>query len=288
MPNHIYKKSVIRVSDYTTVWRMIAAALFAVSRGSLPVILLLLVISVEPPVSEPLLVRLVLFFSFFPGLAAALIERAFAYDAEVRKGNLILSRHGEEIALDLSRLTAIELWRIPLPGPGVSLLTADKDRPRKYALQTDNLGGLLRELEESGKFPSVGGKEPSVVFAQARHAAGVARWYHILGKFGIFSLFPTVIFFRLHQYIMYGGAFGQYQAEGLKAYLSSFAFYWIMIGIYLLLYASIWRGLAEAVSLAAARIVPSKADSVRRWAERAVKIFYYAGVPALVGLRFLV
>lgn len=288
MPNTVYLKSMIQASLYPAAWRMFAAALVAVSRGSLPIILALLVMQNEPPVTEPLLVRLILVFVILPGLAAALIRRAFAFDIEYHSGNLILFQRGLRITLDLSVITAINPWRIPLPGPGLSIKTVEEGRPRKYLLQTDNPEGLLNAIGQIGETVSDVAAHPSVVYAQARYAAGIARWYHLLGKFGIFSLLPAIIFFRLHQYIVYGEAFGQYHSEGLTPYLSTFGFYWITMAVYMLLYASIWRVPAEGFSLAAARIVPAHAVTLRCWTERVVMIFYYGGIPVLVGLRFLV
>ncbi|RJP41132.1 MAG: hypothetical protein C4548_09695 [Desulfobacteraceae bacterium] len=288
MPNTVYLKSVIQASVYPAAWRVLAAILVVVSRGSLPVIAGLLAIETETPVTEPILVRLILVFAVLPGLAAALIRHAFAFHVKSHGGNLIFFRPGWQITLDLSVITAIIPWRIPLPGPGLSMNTVEGGRPRKYLLQTDHPQGLLNAMGQIGETLPAVAAHPSMVYAQARYAAGIARWYHILGKFGIFSLIPAVIFSRLHQYIVYGEAFGQYHFEGLTAYLSTFGFYWIMMAVYMLLYASIWRVLAEGFSLAVAKIVPVHAFTLRRWTERVVMIFYYGGIPVLVGLRFLV
>jgi hypothetical protein len=289
MSNSSYIESAIRVSVYPSAWRAISGTLFAVSRASLPVILAVLVIETEPPVTEPLLVRLVLVFCLLPGLAAALIRHAFAVDVEIREAGVVsFYRRGRQVGVERSRITGISLWRLPLPGPGLTLWTAAPDgRTRAYRLHADNLYGLINKLSVLGRMPSFIESSLSATYAEARCAAGLASWKHLFFKFGIFPLLPAVIFFRLHQYITHGSAFGEYQSQGLYAYLSTFAFYWIMTGVYLLLYASVWRVLAEGASLISAWIMPSFAVTVRRWAERGAMILYYGGVPALVGLRFL-
>jgi hypothetical protein len=137
------------------------------------------------------------------------------------------------------------------------------------------------------EMPVAGTTDPSLVYAQAKRIAGLSRWYHILIKFGIFPLLPTIIIFRLHQYVVHGGMFGQYYLHGLQPYLSTFAYHWIIVVIYLVLYASIWRALAEGASLLAARYTPSRAVMVRRWSERGAMLFYYGGVPVLMAIRFL-
>jgi hypothetical protein len=280
-------RAAVRAALYPGAWRFIGAALFVLSRASLPIILALLLFSTEPSIAPPLLIRLFLFFALLPGVAAALIRLVFAVDVEARDDGLVLQRRGQRIELDRAEIGRVVPWSVPLPGPGLSLWMAPEDRLR-YALQVDDLELLVRAL--SGGMEAArpaGAAHPAVVYAQARQVVGLARWYHVLGKFGLFSLLPTLVFFRLDQYISYGGAFGQYLLEGLWPYLSSFAFYWVMFSIHLMLYASVWRGLAEGASLLAASVTPSRAVAVRRWAERAVQVLYYAGVPALVALRFL-
>ncbi len=60
-----------------------------------------------------------------------------------------------------------------------------------------------------------------------------------------------------------------------------------VLTIYLLLYASVWRGVAEGVALLTAWVASAHAIAVRRAVEIACQVLYYAGVPVLLGLRFL-
>jgi hypothetical protein len=64
--------------------------------------------------------------------------------------------------------------------------------------------------------------------------------------------------------------------------------YWGLNAIYLLLYASVWRGAGEITALLAAFVAPSRAALARRLADTVCLIAYYVGVPVLVALPFLV
>jgi hypothetical protein len=269
------------VIAYGRASRIVVAILVAVSRCSLPAILGLLIFSTEFDLTPPKLVRLVLFYSLLPGVVAAVLKRAYSGVVEWQAGSLIFRRRRVRLALDVESLASSPAWRVPLPGPGLSMRTRDD---RWVHLQADDLARLLRMTGAAANAPE---SSPALAFAQARHGAvviGRSRW---LLKYGLFPALPTLIFFRLHQYIMFGGPLGQYYLEGLRPYLSTLAFHWIMALVYLVLYASGWRGAAETVSFVAAALSPRHALIVRQWAERAVSIAYYAGVPVLIGVRFL-
>jgi hypothetical protein len=128
---------------------------------------------------------------------------------------------------------------------------------------------------------------PSTVYARAK-AASRRRWFDRAAvKFGAFPLLPAVLVFRAHQVITYGGPFGQYQVYGLGPYLRTFAGYWVGMAANLVLYAAVWRVLAEAAALSTAWAAPSRAGGVRRFAEIACRVAYYLGASALVLAPFL-
>jgi len=95
------------------------------------------------------------------------------------------------------------------------------------------------------------------------------------------------VLFNAHQHIAYGGLLGEYYLLGLGSYLRTFAVHWLTLTIYLVLYASVWRGLAEGMALLAACVAPARAAAVRRAAEIVCQVAYYGGVPVLLLLRFL-
>ena len=127
---------------------------------------------------------------------------------------------------------------------------------------------------------------PIVVWARARGDRR-ARWYHPIAKFLGFCFPPAAIMFNLDQHVTYGGLFGQYYLEGPWRWFRSFAGYWTLASIYLLLYAAVWRGVAESATLLAAAIAPSQAARVRRAAEVVCRVVYYAGVPVMLAVPFL-
>ncbi len=289
MPEPVHEETVLHASVYPIAWRLIAAVFYAVSRASLFVIMAMILIGFA--ISPPLLVRLILAFSLLPGLTAALIRFAFSVDVYIREGMLILHRRGIyrrglKVEVDRGKTERIAPWRIPLPGPGISFRLSSSDR-RGYTLQTSNPEEIMHVIGAEEGTPADGTPHPSVVYAQAKRIAGFSRWHHIFFKFGIFPLLPTIILFRLHQYVAHGGMFGQYYLYGLKPYLSTFAYYWIIVLIYLVLYASLWRALTEGASLLAAYYAPSRAVMVRRWSERGTMLLYYGGVPLLMAMRLL-
>ncbi len=289
MPEPAHEDAVLYASEYPIAWHLIAAVFYAVSRASLFAIMVMILIGFA--ISPPLLIRLILAFSLLPGMAAALIRFAFAVDVYIREGMLILHRRGLyrrgfKMTVDRGKTERIAPWRIPLPGPGISFRMFSADR-RGYALQTNNPEKIMHAIGSEEEASADGPPRPSIVYAQAKRIAGFSRWHHIFFKFGLFPLLPTIILFRLHQYVAHGGMFGQYYLHGLQAYLSTFAYYWIIVLIYLVLYASIWRALAEGASLLAAHYAPSRAVMVRRWSERGAMLLYYGGVPALMAMRFL-
>jgi len=124
----------------------------------------------------------------------------------------------------------------------------------------------------------------AVVYASARYGQP-PRSYDPILKFVVFALVPAVPLFRLNQWIVYGGTFGEYYTYGLQAYLLAFAIYWATLTIYVLLYAGFLRGIAEGVALAAAWVAPSRVARVRPAVERAYRVLYYGGVPVFVIMR---
>jgi len=95
------------------------------------------------------------------------------------------------------------------------------------------------------------------------------------------------VLFNAHQHIAYGGLLGEYYLLGLGSYVETFAVHWLTVTIYLVLYASVWRGVAEGGCLLAACVAPARAAGVRRAAEIGCRVAYYGGVPVLLVLRFL-
>ena len=133
---------------------------------------------------------------------------------------------------------------------------------------------MIEALAECGAAEAVrqAAHHPSALSTHSRPHA--ARWYRPLLEFVVLALVPTVPLFRLHQWITYGGTFGEYYTYGLQAYLLGFAAYWWTFTIYLVLYAAGLRALAEAVVMTTAWTAPARVATVRRIVETLDRILY--------------
>lgn len=209
-----------------------------------------------------------------------LIRWLTAATFSLEPSRFVLQRRGEErFEIPVTSVTSARVWRLPLPGAGVSL-RMKSGRGFQYALQ---VADPLPVLEAMGGEA----RHPLTAFAHARATVVRQRWYHLALKFVLFPLVPAVIMFQLNQRITYGGPFAQYQMYGLGPYLQSFGTYWAYFTALLVLFASIWRVLSELVAFAAAWLSPPRARGVRRFVEIASAVLYYGGFCALVAWRFL-
>jgi len=266
---------------YGIAWRIAAAALVALSRASLPLLLLLVLLANDPPVSPLQLVELVALCAALPALAAELIGRALRAEIALAGDALCVRRADRIVEVPISAISRLIPWTVPLPAPGLSLRLRSGRRLR-LQLQVDDPAPLLAQL--SGPPAALAA---SVAYAHARATAPGWRWYHYAAKFVAFPLVPVAVLFNAHQHIAYGGTLGEYYLLGLGAYLETFAIYWAMVMLYLVLYAGTWRCAAELVAWAATWAAPSRAARVRPIVEVACGLLYYAGIPALLAVRFL-
>lgn len=273
-----------RVIAYPFAGRMAAGTLYGISRASLVAIGLLVLAGMY--FSPPLLLRLMAFLALVPALAAALLARAFIATVSrtedrwrlVRNG---LFRRGERIELDQDAIFDVALWQVPAPGLGLTVKLAPRGE-RRVELQAEAPARLLRQVFPTASRAFGDPRPPSVAYAEARAAFGTRRLFRFVVRFVVFPLVPTFIIFRLHQYIGYGGLLGQYHLHGLQPYLSTLAFHWILVLMYLVLWAAVLRALAELVSVGVSRLAPEKAMVARAWVERGAGFCYYAGVIGLM------
>lgn len=269
---------------YSPFWRLVGATTFAVSRASLVVMLLAILHS---RIVTPLeVIRTFVLVFVMPALAARVIARGMAARVGFRGDDVTIERPAVRVDVPRSAVADIAPWRVPLPAPGFALLLASRRRVRPGIASPDPTP-LLRALADQGVPGAVRAVDhPTIVYARARAAWGRWRWTHLAERFPLFALGPTLLLFNVHQHIAYGGFFGQYYMMGLGPYVLTFAVYWATVTIYQVLYASVWRALAEPICLVAAAVAPSRAARVRRAAELAIRVVYYAGVPLLLALRF--
>lgn len=274
----------LKVVAYPTGLRYLAAALFAVSRLSLVAIAFMFFLGWV--ISPPLLVRLILFLSLIPAFALFLIKLALAADCEISHGLLELRRTAL-LRFAKSRAARLKIgswrsWSLPIPGPGVLISAPAGAGKRSLALESKQLTALLAALDRSGPAAASSLAQAGRVFSEARACSRLLRWHSPILKFGVFGLLPVFLVFRVHQNVMYGGVLGQYYLHGLGPWLSSLSYHWIMVTIYLVLYAAFWRSWVEPVCWLGARFRPSRAAAVRAWGEAFALAVYFAGIPLFV------
>ena len=264
---------------YPRPWRVVAAGLFALSRVSLVWILWLLVNADDPPLTPPLLARVLLILVALPGAAAWLIGRAFAARATAawEPPGLIVERPGQRLTLPAAELAAPRPWRLPLPEPGLDIARAGGAR----------LPWSIAARDPAALVAALGGDDghPMLRYAHARARVG-RGWRYWIGRYVLFALLPAAVLFNAHQYIAYGGTLGQYYLLGLAAWLTTAAVYWATTSAYLLLWASAWRGALEPLAWLAAWAAPRHTHQVRRAVEWIDRLAVYGGSLAILALRF--
>lgn len=266
-------------------WRVPAALLVGLSRLSLPVLLALVALATDPPIDLPLLLQLLAILVALPALLAHAMRRPA--DLELGAGALVLRRPDLIVDIPYRAIARLAPWALPLPGPGLTVWLRSGARLR-YAIEIDDLVPLLTRLAPlAGDSARAALSHPSVVYGHAAAATPPWRWYHYAWKFIGFSLAPAAVFFNAHQHIAYGGTLGEYYLYGAAAYAHTFALYWLTMAIYLVLYAGLWRVVAEFIAWLVAWVSQAHAMTARRAVERACQILYYGGVPVLVAVRFL-
>lgn len=279
----------LRAVVYPGHWSYFAAALYLASRAS--IFLVALAILAGFVFSPPLLVRLVLFGGVIPALVLLAVMRVFRCLLVPDGGGWSLHRTGgyrsdHGLRIEAAETEQLNPWRWPWPGPGLSLLVLRGNGLRQWLhVQLEAPSVLVRSLAARGAIAAATEAHPGLIYADARAATGRPRWYHLVFKYGIFPLVAVFLAFRLHQYIMYGGLLGQYHLQGLVPYLSTLAYYWAVVVVYHVLWASLLRGLAAGTCTLVARYAPASAGAARKWAERGVRLMYYGGVLALIAWR---
>ena len=193
------------------------------------------------------------------------------------------SRSAASRDLALDTVTAVQPWRLPVPGPGLSLRLASGARWR-YGIATGAAVALAQALAAAGAAagtaPGRGG-----TYESAREAMPRGRLHHPVAKFVLLPLVLAVPAFRLHQHIAYGGSFGELQLFGLAAFARGFVLWWAAWAMGVALTAAVVRVLVEAGAALAARLRPAAAAPARRGLERAGLAVLYLGIPAWLLLR---
>ena len=268
---------------YSRFSRIAAAFLIVISRGALLALVVLLVFFPDFGLANQLrLIRTFAGVFLVPAIAAWLLERACAATVLIESGTLVVERRGQRIEIPCDVIDRVLPWWLPLPSSGV-WLRLKSGRRMRYGLQLHDPVGFVDAIADAGAPEHVRAtsRRRAARYASAKHG-GPPRWYHPILKFVVFALVPTLPLFRLNQWIVYGGTFGEYYTYGLQAYLLAFAVYWATVTIYLVLYATVLRVVTETIVLPATWIAPSRAVTVRRVVEVGNRILYYGVVLAFL------
>jgi hypothetical protein len=224
--------------------------------------------------------------SLLPLALVWLLRRLTAATLLVEPTRLVLQLRDVRFEIPLESVTSVESWKLPLLGSGLAL-RMKSGRRFQYRLQVAAPAPLLTQLGAVLPSATPAAQHPGARLGQARHDWQPRFWDKPVFKFGLIPLIPAGIMFRAHQYITFGGPFGEYDLFGLTAYLRTFALYWLSFTTGLLLYAGCSRILAEFLAFALTWLLPSHARGVRRIAEWLCRLAYYVVVPALIAYRFL-
>ena len=275
-----------RVVAYSPAWRITAAALKIVARGGLLSMLAVQMLTENPPTNPLKLMRLFAALFLAPELAAWFVARAFSAYVRVDDGLLRIEARDETIEVPLSSIASAQPWSVPVPTGGLRMtLHSGRQLPRE--LQTNDPVALVDAMVAAGAAPDLrhGLEHPLVMFSRARLAYGPGRLENPWFKFVFYSLVPTIPIHRLHQYIAYGGTFGEYYTFGLIPYLVGFCLWWAKHAIWMVLIAAGLRAVVEVLTLTVTLVAPPLASGTRLLLEVLQRVAYYIGIPLLIYLR---
>jgi apolipoprotein N-acyltransferase len=194
---------------------------------------------------------------------------------------LVILRRDRRIDVPCGSVARVEPWRVPIPGAGVRLVLGS-GRRLPVELQVADPWALADAMVAAGGPPTLRDDVRTAMATYARTRGAPRRWWQLLLQYPVLALVPALPVFRLHQWVAFGGTFGEYYTYGLQAYLLAFAVQWWTFTIGFALYAAVLRTLAELVVLAVAWVAPARAAAVRRVVERAYWVLYVAAVPAFL------
>ncbi|MCK7593034.1 apolipoprotein N-acyltransferase [Pseudomarimonas salicorniae] len=277
--------AVFVVSRLSTPWRLLTALLRVTAALGLVWIALRMATRDGWQVNSVEQIRLFAATVLAPALAAWAIERAFAMRAVIEAGKLVIEQPALRIEFPLSSLRALQVWRWPLPGPGLRLRLASGRLWSGWRL--DDPLGFRNKLQAGGAL--LGWDRPGCE-ERARRASQRARarhrWLdHAAVKFALFPLLTALPAFRLHQHIAFGGTFGELLTYGVGAWLGGLLIWWVAWMLGLMLLAAALRIAIEAAVWVAERL--GAAAAVRLAGERFGRLVYFLGVPVWFAIRVL-
>lgn len=233
-------------------------------------------------------VQLFLWAVLAPLLLGWAIARGHGARASAQGELLVIEGSRDRIEIPFANIARAHSWRWPLPGPGITLELASGQRLR-HSLAVADPAGFRRMLASSGAPLAASASAPSMRDELARVRALTRRpWLdHPFVRFGLFPLVPALPAFRLHQYIAYGGTFGELQTYGAAAWLLGLAIWWASWSIGLMLLAAVLQVGSELATVIALWLAPVRALPIRRVLEASGRLLFFLGVPGWLFWRML-
>jgi apolipoprotein N-acyltransferase len=222
-----------------------------------------------------------------PAAAAWAIMRAYSATIRIENHRLLLQQRERHIEIRISDIAAVEVWKLPLPAPGMHVrLSSTQSWLQSMAVADPS--ALIQALVAAGASTTLANTTNTLMAMYARTRASVRRWRidHFLLKFVLFPFLLALPAFRLHQHIAYGGSFGEYYSFGLKAYVIAFLIWWASWAIGMTLLAALLRVIIETGTLLTIAIRQEHARDVRSWLELIGRFCFYVGVPIWLLIRF--
>ena len=226
------------------------------------------------------------FVSGVPWAIASWVRRTCTGTFASNATHIILSLRRSHLEIPIAALNAIRPLVIPLPWPGFGF-DMQSGHLFRYQVLANEPGRVLSALAQHAEIAHAALKSPAVAYADAKWKY---TWRHrllALVKWGLFPLVLAGLLFRLDQYIMFGGAFGQYHLQGLGPYVDSFVTYAAGAASYLVLYASVVRLAVEPLVFALTWLFTAHAGPLRKVGEGICLFAYFVLLPALVAYRLL-
>ena len=284
-----------RVAVLTPAVRWIAGALRAFAYGSL-LWLAATIVSGEGAMATNTLAQVRAFVALVlaPEAAARGLLWASRATLSLQGGLLVLARGTRRIELALREVVAVRAWRVPCPGPGVSLQLAS-GATWGYALaQVDAVTLQAALAAQGGNADDAGAAvKPASPAWAARYAQaflaprGNRFLHHALSQFALLPFLLAIPAFRLHQHIAFGSGLGELQLFGFMAYARGFALWWAAWVIGVVMVAAALRAAIECSTLALVLWRPARVLEVRQMLEHLGLAALYLGIPAWLALRFV-
>jgi apolipoprotein N-acyltransferase len=259
-------------------WRIAAAVLVAWMRVA-PLVLLALLLFTDVRLSNPLrLVRTYALYCLLPAVLYRILAWRYRATVLLNGRELTIEDARHKAIVPLESIAGLLPWWPPLPSPG---LVVALQSGRRF----DREIGLADPAKLFESLPVAEGlqmERPHLALRWAYGGSAQAWWERPELRIVAFALVPALPLFNLHQWITYGGTFGEYYIYGLGPYLIAFGIYWAMAAVWLALYDAALHAIAELFLLGCAFAARRPTASLRRIVRRVRLSLYFLAVPAFL------